>query len=453
MSIRGHALAGTRPTGVFQRPLPIALMYATFFLVCLPLVILRAVPNEVAIVPYLIIAEAVGLGTSHFFVTLAVYFEPGNMRHFASGPRRRMIYFGLPIAILLVVALQGALNTQQTFPRFSFFFYAGVRFLDFFHVGRQSAGVLQLWKRPLGEELPRWTRAAENAFFVGAGLLQWQTFLRGGEFVATDFYDWLPVVLLAALFAASVVPYLALLSRPQTHKLALLALGYFVMQALCAATAVYATWLYVSVLAMHYVEYHVLMARRGLDRAGERSNLLRRPFLLYGVLAVLVVSFEARNYVVTESIPLGLLVHVFDGIFLVHYVLDAWLWKFSDPYYRQTLAALYFGPAQAVSARPASFGKRLRAPALALSALVAVACYPGLRQRLHAELIVPLEAEQHFRWGVALARSGELMRAQHELTRAAELMPEDRRVRGLLAAIARHASASAVDTSGARQTR
>src|SRR4051794_35346370 len=117
--------ASRRSSGVFQRPLPIALSYAAFFLVSFPMVILRSVPNDVPGLPYLIICEAVGLGTSHFFVTLAVYLEPGNMQYFASSARRRWIYFGLPIAIFLVVALQSALNAQHSFPRFSFYFYAG----------------------------------------------------------------------------------------------------------------------------------------------------------------------------------------------------------------------------------------------------------------------------------------------------------------------------------------
>ena len=33
---------------------------------------------------------------------------------------------------------------------------------------------------------------------------------------------------------------------------------------------------------------------------------------------------------------------VFDGIFVFHYFVEMFIWKFSEPYYRQTLGPLYF---------------------------------------------------------------------------------------------------------------
>jgi hypothetical protein len=160
---------------------------------------------------------------------------------------------------------------------------------------------------------------------------------------------------------------------------------------------------------------------------------------------VVVVSFEARNYVVTTSIPLGLLVHVFDGIFLVHYVLDAWLWKFSDPYYRSTLTPLYLEPltpapmgARTRTRKPTPLVKLLGIPVLGLCVLGVLACYPRLSKPLYAALIAPLDAEQHLRWGIEFAQSGDLLRAQQQLARAVELVPQDARMRGLLAVVAQH---------------
>jgi hypothetical protein len=39
---------------------------------------------------------------------------------------------------------------------------------------------------------------------------------------------------------------------------------------------------------------------------------------------------------------MNLLVHVFDGLFLFHYFVEMHLWKFREPYFRNSLAHLYF---------------------------------------------------------------------------------------------------------------
>jgi hypothetical protein len=38
------------------------------------------------------------------------------------------------------------------------------------------------------------------------------------------------------------------------------------------------------------------------------------------------------------------LVAVFDGLFVFHYFVEMFIWRFSEPYYRQTLGPLYFAP-------------------------------------------------------------------------------------------------------------
>ena len=37
-------------------------------------------------------------------------------------------------------------------------------------------------------------------------------------------------------------------------------------------------------------------------------------------------------------------VSVFDGLFVFHYFVETLIWRFSDPFYRKTLGALYFRP-------------------------------------------------------------------------------------------------------------
>lgn len=38
------------------------------------------------------------------------------------------------------------------------------------------------------------------------------------------------------------------------------------------------------------------------------------------------------------------LLAMFDGLFVFHYSVDSLIWKFGDPFYRTTLAPLYFAP-------------------------------------------------------------------------------------------------------------
>ena len=34
--------------------------------------------------------------------------------------------------------------------------------------------------------------------------------------------------------------------------------------------------------------------------------------------------------------------HVFDGLFVFHYLVEMFIWRFSDPHVRRSLAGLYF---------------------------------------------------------------------------------------------------------------
>lgn len=277
----------------YQRPLAIALTFGACFLIALPLVLARMSPNDSVVLPYLILIEAVALGTTHFFVTLAVYLQPSQLQYANSSWARRFTYFALPVLILLLFAWVEAWPLKALAPAGATYFYLVVRFADFFHVGRQSLGVLQIWKTPLKEVLPSWTRHAENALFVGLALLQLETYAFGGTFPADRMSAWLPALLLGGLFLMIVVQYLVPLSAAETRKAGLLALSYLVMQAVCAALAVYATWLYLTVLALHYIEYHLLMAPRCFgESAGPNTGVLgflRRGGVFYGLMAVVVV--------------------------------------------------------------------------------------------------------------------------------------------------------------------
>jgi hypothetical protein len=410
-----------------ERPAAVATIFGSFFLIFLPLLALSVIPNFVEALPYLVLLEAVGLGVTHFFITLALYLRSDNLRHFASSRANRLIYFAAPLSILLFFALTAATGLRERAPVFSLYFFGAIRFFDFFHVGRQSFGILQIYKRPVSSALPDWSRRGENAFFVGMAVLQWETFALGGQFRSELLYARLPAIALGGLFVAICASYLQL---PREQGLApgrRRALGYFAMQATCAASAVYDTRLYVIALTMHYVEYHVMMGRRCFAPPPRRPGrvdrafrpLRRNPVLFYALLLGLVVAFELRNHAPTE-LPRSTLffVHIFDGIFFVHYLVEAYLWRFREPYYRDGLGPLFFGRPGARPAGEARATSRRAAwmtgaaLALGLGALGAAGALAPAAAALQANVVDPMHAENHVRWGHRLLERGDLQAAR-----------------------------------------
>lgn len=428
-------------TPYFERPLPIGIIFGSFFAIFVPLFALQVIPNFIEWLPYFALVEAVGLGTSHFVITLAVYLQGTNLRYFASTPKNRLVYFAAPLAILVFFGLTAATDFRARAPMLAAYIFGGLRFFDFFHVGRQSVGMLQIWKRSAPAGLPSWSRRAENAFFVGMACLQWETFALGGRFLADRAYVMLPTLVLAALFVVVLVTYL---QRPSdgTHALREAAAPtYFVMQAACAAAAAYETRLYLVGLTLHYVEYHVIMAPRCLQAPDEPLQavdrrvawLRNRPWLFYAALLCLTVLFELRNAVGEITPTTTFFVHMFDGLFLLHYFVEAFLWKFGNPYYRKTLAPLYFATAsspaedisaatvgQAKQAKPSAFGLGLTAACvlMALGLAHTQGWLSAMSFGVKRTVIDPMRAENHRGWGSALVERGDLAHAKPHLERA-----------------------------------
>ena len=101
----------------FERPRPIALIFGSFFAIFLPLVALQLLFGGAPWLQYLTAAQAVGLGTTHFFITLAVYLQSANLDYFNSSARNRVVYFAVPAAIFLLFALSEATQFRTVYPQ------------------------------------------------------------------------------------------------------------------------------------------------------------------------------------------------------------------------------------------------------------------------------------------------------------------------------------------------
>ena len=420
----------------------IALILGAFFVLFLPLALLQLVPNFVTWMPYAVLLEVVGLGTTHFFITLAVYLRAENLDYFRSSRRNALIYVGVPLLIFVFFAGAEAVQLWPRVPWFTPYFFAFVRFCDFFHVGRQSAGTLQIWKR--SARLPASWRLGEQVLFVGLSCLQWETFLLGGHFRADLQYALLPAVGLGVLFLSLVAIHVSFWRRTEHGRARWVPLAYLVLQATCAASAVYDTRLYLTALAMHYVEYHAIMAPRLFGAALSSTRLPSRAFgvlqqrawLFYAALASFVIAFELRSYAPATSAGARFFVHAFDGIFLVHYFLDAFLWKFRTPHYREALGPLYFDPAPPIAQVASPPRRSLPWGALTGAMLVGstalVASPRGFATSLQQRAIDPMHAANHLRWGAELAEQGELTAARAHLAEALRRDPADARAERLL---------------------
>lgn len=301
----------------------------------------------------------VTFGLTHFLITGLLYLDRRNLRYFASSWKNRIIYFAIPIVILVWMDVRSVLPLGE-FGRLEqdIMFYF-VMFANFLHVSRQSFGVLQLFKREASAKHRGTLRSLENLFFIALVVGQCVTFAVGGSYDAGSLGVQLTSLLTGVVFALVFGMHVAALWRGPQGRVDWMPLVYLSLQAIAGALVVYRSGLYDIALAMHYVEYHVVMMPRVMHSPVDRESrvdhfrkaLGRVPVLFYaGLLAVAWgIWFGQRTELYLHpqavSLPMRLVLHSLDGIFLVHFFIEAFLWKFSKPHYRETLGPLYFAPA------------------------------------------------------------------------------------------------------------
>jgi hypothetical protein len=371
--------------GFFQQPLVANLILGTFFLVTLPLAaIIWSGPSNLLMWAYIWL-----FGITHFVMTFTVYLNRSNLTYFGQTWRNRLIFFALPLIIFVGFDLIHALGVSEAFPIFALYFWGGVRLLDFNHLNRQSFGVLQLFKGRAGVTYPKGLKRLENWYFGSLTLLLMTTYLAGGvcpmlqsggplsasatgkplitPAMPIPVLQIMAVVLLVAagiILTVLVVQYRrAAASKPDARDQALV---YLAFQTLSALLGVVSFPLYAASLAIHYVEYHVLMYPRcfhlrldetsRVDRFFARAR--RSPLLFYTAvlaLAALVTAFSIAGMGMMGAISTDpsaapsylAVIAIFDGLFVFHYLVEAYIWRFSDPHFRRSLAGLYFAPAPA----------------------------------------------------------------------------------------------------------
>ncbi len=372
-------VSALRPLGYFQNRWPAALILAAFPVLTLPMAaaVLADAGN------WLLWAYVWLFGMTHFVVTFAVYLRSENLRHFASSWRNRWVFFLIPAAIFIGFDLYHALRIGAVFPVLGAIVLLAVRLVDFNHLNRQSFGVLQLFKARSGARPRTDLKKLENWYFGCLTALMFVTFLAGGvcpliqpggpltlvEVRVDVFPSFLPVIAAQQLWVGFALVAAGLFARVaigvwrdyRGSPAFAAAAGYLLVQTVAALMAAVYFPLYLAALAVHYIEYHVLMVPRCLRTPLDPNSKLdravaavrARPVGMYLLVLVAagVVTLGARAGMgmmgrdpasAFEPIHYLALVAVFDGLFIFHYFVEMFIWRFSDPHFRRELAGLYF---------------------------------------------------------------------------------------------------------------
>lgn len=360
-AVASTTLPGLRP--FLQRPLPVGIILASFAVITVPLTLMTVLgANHMATAAFFVTYH-ITFSITHFFLTAWLYFDPRNRAYFTSSRLRRLIYVVVPIALLVGVWAIGFLRVDPAYGdyepssglgpmAYAFFFAFAVRAIDYRHSTRQSFGVLQMIKVQPGAKYPAWSKAVDRTLFSALFLLEVQTFAAGGRFTPSPLML-ASVAVAAALFAASLVGFHRAWRGVPDRRVLRAPLAYLAFQTTAACLTVWRFELYAISLAMHFTEYHVLMAPRCFERvprdgSSRRVFFLRRSWIAgYVVLIVLALGYylsEILDFagIQTQSQFVWALTNVFNGIFLVHFFLEAFVWRFSNPFYRSSVSPVYF---------------------------------------------------------------------------------------------------------------
>ena len=303
-------------------------------------------------------------GGTHIVITLTIYGSRANRQYFTNSLRNQIVFFGVPVCILGAFLAVYSTNLSTTLPWLALVFWAGVRFMNFFHLNRQTFGVLQLVKARTKNKFPAWAKRSEN----GTGLALVATLMvthASGGICPFLLGTWeplyaviAPVEILQSLWLVCIVIaaglFTASLSATRSHREPLL---YFAFQFIGTAAATVFLPLYLAALAMHYIEYHVLMVPRISAQKLDESQRIDRTYgwlrarplgfilAILGLSALVTTGMNSMDLVRPQSgsaAAWGMLLTTFDALVVCHYFLEMFIWKFSDPHFRKSMDGVYF---------------------------------------------------------------------------------------------------------------
>lgn len=363
----------------FEHPWRVVAVLGTFVLATIPLCLLPAmVPwGETFATGFWLV-----VGATHIFLPLSIYLRRDNLDYFRSTRRRRALFFVIPPILFVIPCVlealypyEGTFLFEQTrfvnpdaltpgaYPAlFLVIWTIAIRALEFYHVNMQSFGMLELFKRRAGR-FERWKRTGNRASFLLLGVLLLIGFLQGGRLDPSHPIAGVVLAVTAVLVAAMIAGFVSVWLREGRRARALVPLAYYSLQVASMSLAVWRFELYGAALAIHYVEYHIMMKARCFDAPLRGDSVpdrvmgwFKRHRVVFYALLLLLASYLVMlpglldRYEVAPTFSTRVMASLLNGIFVVHYFIEAFIWRFGNPYFRKQLAPLYFHDA----ARPAA---------------------------------------------------------------------------------------------------
>ena len=301
------------------------------------------------------------LAETHFGSTWLIFLDPVNREYYAS---EKLVYYYIPALIML-----GCVGVSFFFDLKPVLFVAAVA--SAIHVMRQSTGIVALYRRRIGDKdqlrrkFENWAIYAANLACLGVGFARFYMTPGGLPQYATgnpDIYSLLTFGVQASIAVcvlALVYCLFNIIQMERTNFRANQSVSLTRALVFIYSLALYSPYLFATrmehAIAMgvgiHYVQYLgiVWWLNRnkypnqpqekdwGVKILGlmSQSVWVRMPYLLvYGIAMLALREFGLTD---VNQAPHSWLYAIPVGLQFIHYHLDAYLWRFSNPFVRNTV--------------------------------------------------------------------------------------------------------------------
>ncbi len=285
----------------------------------------------------------------HFGSTWFIYADKKNRAYFSE---HALVYFVIPALIFALVFLIG-------YAHFALLLVL-ISVVSLYHVSRQSIGILAIYRGKNGErnafdrKVEEMTIFAWSLFFAGYGALHIPHFM---QFVVI-----LPLAKLgvAVLFGCALVgTLLIVIAAFRRERNSLPKSTFLLVSCLTYLPYIYATPLMERVqnfeiagliaLVPHYMQYMGLVWLVDVNKYKEGTEYAHdNPFLAWVVankvriFALIMLYGAAMGFIyygVPATLPLLGVIGplVVSALMMIHFYIDAFIWRFGNPFYRETV--------------------------------------------------------------------------------------------------------------------
>lgn len=316
--------------------LPVLLGFLLYFLTLAP-------QEHAPIFWSFMVANALGAGPFHQGATWFAYLDAKNRNHFKSNTKKRAIFFLGPPVVLFLTILGSIYAFQVTLAIWMIW--------SLQHLVQQNVGILLLYhNHGKGEAIvprPIEAKTQQSAAIMFALIFFYRVMLK-----YTLSAVMIPLIVVASIFCLIMIGQYLIQLNKQIKAGSYLNVPAFAFWALSTLSLWPLAFLgrsfedgYLIPITVHWFQYiglnYVLV--RNKYKTEELGQLpIAKPVAMFVVLCLGVVavnfSLSASQGIFTNgSIWKGVIVGTILGLGNVHYFLDAFLWRFREPYQRQAI--------------------------------------------------------------------------------------------------------------------